>query len=163
MDLTWDTQIHYDASVIMMWHVVTSIFWNSGMLLLLWHVITSKWHVNTLLYSAGVLQTRGSCSAYVAFFAYSPLSSPLLSSPLFSQWWYCPIHYMTWIMSWWSTLVRNLASSPQLFVMKFSSPLLWCHRSSKCMIKVPKYRTAVCLKKQFKLVMMYLLLWISGI
>ena len=103
------------------------------------------------------------CSAYVAFFAYSPLSSALLSSPLFSQWWYCPIHYMTWIMSWWSTLVRNLASSPQLFVMKFSSPLLWCHRSSKCTIKVPEYRTVVCLKKQFKLVMMYLLLWISGI
>ena len=81
MDLTWDTQIHYDVSVIMMWHVVTSIFWNSGMLLLLWHVITSKWHVNTLLYSAGVLQTRGSSLFSICCF-FCLLSPPLSSSLL---------------------------------------------------------------------------------
>jgi hypothetical protein len=80
MDLTWDTQIHYDASVIMMWHVVTSIFSNSGMLLLLWHVITSKWHVNTLLYTAGVLQTSGSSLFNICCFF--RLLSTLLSSLL---------------------------------------------------------------------------------
>jgi hypothetical protein len=47
------------------------------------------------------------------------------------QWWNCTSPFNIWIMSWWSTFVRNLAT----FVMKFSSPLLWCHRSSKCMIK----------------------------
>jgi len=66
----------------MMWHLVTSIFCNSGMLLLLWHIITSKWHVNTLLYTAGVLQTCGnSLFSICCFFR---LLSPLLSSPLLS-------------------------------------------------------------------------------
>jgi hypothetical protein len=56
---------------------------------------------------------------------------PQLSSPVFCQWWNCPSPFNIWIMSWWSTFVRNLAT----FVMKFPSPLLWCHRSSTCMIK----------------------------
>ena len=111
---------------------------------------------------------QGSCK-HVAAVQHMLLFSPTLPSPLlFSPLLCFPnddiVQSITWHGLWaddqhlWGTWHHPLSSS-----WWNSPPLLWCHRSSKCMIKVPEYRTTVCLKKQFKLVMMYLLLWISGI
>ena len=60
------------------------------------------------------------CWAAVAFFAKSPLSSPL-----FCRWWNCPSPYIIWNMSWWSRTYEELGIISSRPYITFSSLLCY--------------------------------------